>query len=124
MYLLLFLNRDYLSLQDFISALDVSRSTALADIKELTQSLAEADIEVKYNRRRGYYMMGAAVATVLGQILTAALSVWYLCRSQTVHLDRSCFHVDWKLDRQFLPLGMTTPYVNYARRAGAVDAMG
>jgi putative MATE family efflux protein len=53
-------------------------------------------------------MMGAAVATVLGQILTAALSVWYLRRSRTVHLDRSCFHVDWKLDRQFLPLGMTS----------------
>jgi len=59
MYLLLFLNRDYLSLQDFISALDISRSTALADIKELTQVLSEADIEVKYNRRRGYYMEGS-----------------------------------------------------------------
>lgn len=29
-------------------------------------------------------MMGAAVATVLGQIVTAALAVWYLCRMKTV----------------------------------------
>lgn len=33
-------------------------------------------------------MMGAAVATVLGQIVTAALAVWYLCRMKTVKPER------------------------------------
>ena len=31
-------------------------------------------------------MMGAAVATVLGQILTAAMAVWYLCHMKVVDL--------------------------------------
>ena len=34
-------------------------------------------------------MMGAAVATVLGQILTAGLSVWYLFHMKAVKLSRS-----------------------------------
>lgn len=38
-------------------------------------------------------MMGAAVATVLGQILTAILSIGYLCRMRSVTLDRSCFRL-------------------------------
>ena len=31
-------------------------------------------------------MAGAAIATVLGQILTAGLSVWYLCHMKAVKL--------------------------------------
>ena len=36
-------------------------------------------------------MMGAAVATVLGQVLTAALAVWYLCHMKAVKLQRASF---------------------------------
>ena len=36
-------------------------------------------------------MMGAAVATVLGQVLTAALAVWYLCHMKAVKLEKSSF---------------------------------
>lgn len=36
-------------------------------------------------------MMGAAVATVLGQVLTAGLSVWYLCRMKAARLQRCSF---------------------------------
>ena len=36
-------------------------------------------------------MMGAAVATVIGQILTAALSLGYICRMKSVTLGRSSF---------------------------------
>lgn len=53
-------------------------------------------------------MMGAAVATVLGQILTAALSVWYLCRMKAVRLERDSFHVHPRLARRYLPLGVTS----------------
>ena len=50
-------------------------------------------------------MMGAAVATALGQILTAILAVWYLCRMKAVTLDRSCFSLQRRLIARFLSLG-------------------
>lgn len=54
-------------------------------------------------------MMGAVVATVLGQILTAVLSVWYLrCRMKAVKLEKSSFGIHWKLIVKYLPLGMTS----------------
>lgn len=53
-------------------------------------------------------MMGAAVATVIGQVLTAALSLWYLCRMKTVKLQKSSFGFYGRLMKQFLTLGMTS----------------
>ena len=50
-------------------------------------------------------MMGAAVATVLGQILTAVLSIWYMCRMKAVKLQKSSFRPSWKVIRKFIPLG-------------------
>lgn len=55
--------------------------------------------------RRG--MMGAAVATVLGQILTAALSIWYLQRGmKAVKLERGSFRFSLRLAKVYLPLGL------------------
>ena len=51
-------------------------------------------------------MMGAAVATVLGQVLTAGLSVWYLCRMQSVTLRADSFAPRGSLAARFLPLGL------------------
>lgn len=51
-------------------------------------------------------MMGAAVATVIGQIATAALSVWYLFHMKAVHLQKSSFHLDGSVIRRFLTLGV------------------
>ena len=51
-------------------------------------------------------MMGAAVATVLGQVLTAALSAGYLCRMRTMRLTRGSFALHPALMRQYLPLGI------------------
>lgn len=53
-------------------------------------------------------MMGAAVATVLGQILTAALSIWYLCHMKAVRLERKSFGLYGCLMKKFLPLGLTS----------------
>lgn len=53
-------------------------------------------------------MMGAAVATVLGQILTAGLSVWYLFHMKAVKLERSSFRLSGALMKKFLPLGITS----------------
>ena len=50
-------------------------------------------------------MMGAAVATVIGQILTAVLAVWYLCRMKSVRLNRESFLLNRNVISRFLPLG-------------------
>ncbi len=51
-------------------------------------------------------MMGAAAATVLGQVLTAALSVWYLCHMKSAPLRRSSFRLHGDLAKKYLPLGL------------------
>lgn len=51
-------------------------------------------------------MMGAAVATVLGQVLTAALSVWYLCHMKAIKLNKSSFRIHGRLAAKYLPLGI------------------
>ena len=53
-------------------------------------------------------MMGAAVATVLGQILTAALAIWYLCHMKAVKLEARSFRVHSQLAGKYLALGITS----------------
>ena len=53
-------------------------------------------------------MMGAAVATVLGQILTAGLSIWYLCHMKAVHLRKTSFGLFGGLMRRYLAMGITS----------------
>ena len=49
-------------------------------------------------------MMGAAVATVAGQVLTAALSAGYLLRMKAVHLQKKSFSLDGSVIAKFIPL--------------------
>ncbi|MGM9663009.1 MAG: MATE family efflux transporter [Oscillospiraceae bacterium] len=51
-------------------------------------------------------MMGAAVATVLGQVLTAVLSAAYLFRMKSIHLSRANFRFHPRLMKHYLPLGI------------------
>lgn len=53
-------------------------------------------------------MMGAAVATVIGQILTAILSIWYLFHMKAVKLGKDSFKLRGSLMKRFLPLGITS----------------
>ena len=53
-------------------------------------------------------MAGAAIATVIGQLVTAVLSLWYLCRMKTVRLSGDSFRLRGGLMRRFLPLGLTS----------------
>lgn len=80
-------------------------------------------------------MTGAAVATVIGQVLTAALSLWYLCRMKSMKLSRSSFGFWGRLMKKFLSLGLTSflaqlPLVismaavqNMCAKYGALDAV-
>lgn len=51
-------------------------------------------------------MMGAAIATVLGQVLTAALAIIYLTRMKTVKLSRSSLRFHSSVAREYIPLGI------------------
>ncbi len=53
-------------------------------------------------------MMGAAIATVIGQILTAGLSVWYLCHMKAVRIEKNSFKLRSRLILRFLSLGLTS----------------
>lgn len=51
-------------------------------------------------------MLGAAVATVAGQVLTAFLSIWYLLHMKAVKLGRSSFALSLRIIKKFIPLGI------------------
>ena len=51
-------------------------------------------------------MMGAAIATVIGQVATAVLAAWYLFHTKAVKLEKSSFKLDIRLDGEFLALGV------------------
>lgn len=53
-------------------------------------------------------MMGAAIATVLGQILTAVLAIWYLCHMKAVRLEAGSFRIHCQLAGKYLALGGTS----------------
>ena len=80
-------------------------------------------------------MMGAAVATVMGQVLTAVLAIWYLCHMKAVKLNRKCFRPWFRLMRRYIPLGVCSFLAqvslvaamaainNMIRKYGAMDAI-
>ncbi len=51
-------------------------------------------------------MMGAAVATVAGQVITAALAVWYLAHTKTVKLSKTSFKLNPHIIGKIIPLGI------------------
>lgn len=53
-------------------------------------------------------MMGAAVATIAGQIITALLSLWYLAHMKAVRISKASYRLCPDLIKKFLPLGLTS----------------
>ena len=80
-------------------------------------------------------MMGAAVATVLGQVVTAALAVWYLCHMKLVKPEKADFKPEGAVIRKTLTLGLTSflsqislvaamaAINNMIRKYGAMDSI-
>lgn len=78
-------------------------------------------------------MAGAAIATVLGQIVSAVLALIYLFRLKTVHLQKDSFRPRRAMLAGILPLGMTSflsqisivlsmaAVLNMCRKYGALD---
>lgn len=53
-------------------------------------------------------MMGAAVATVIGQIATAVLAVWYILNMKLVKPSKADFRLDGEIVKRTLVLGVTS----------------
>ncbi len=80
-------------------------------------------------------MMGAAVATVIGQIITALLAIWYLLNMKLVKPRKADFSIDWKIANKTLILGVTSflsqislvaamaAINNMIRKYGAMDSI-
>ncbi|MBP0954087.1 MAG: MATE family efflux transporter [Oscillospiraceae bacterium] len=80
-------------------------------------------------------MMGAAVATVLGQVVTAALAVWYLYHMKLVKPEKADFKPESAIIRKTLTLGLTSflsqislvaamaAINNMIRKYGAMDSI-
>ena len=51
-------------------------------------------------------VMGAAVATVAGQVITAAMGVCYLCHTKALRLGKDDFKLRGKILAAYLPLGL------------------
>lgn len=80
-------------------------------------------------------MMGAAIATVAGQIATAMLAVWYLCHMKVVKLSKGDFRPETKIINRTLILGICSflsqialvaamaAINNMIRKYGAMDAV-
>lgn len=62
LYLMLFAGEDHLILNDFMDALDVSRNTVLADLRQLRMMLAEQGITLASDRKKGYQLVGDEMA--------------------------------------------------------------
>ena len=53
-------------------------------------------------------MMGAAVATVIGQLVTAALAVWYLLHMKIIRPEKGDYRLKGSICGRTLTLGMTS----------------
>lgn len=51
-------------------------------------------------------MMGAAVATVFGQVVTAILSIWYLLNMKTIKPEKNDYRMDFCISKKTLVLGI------------------
>lgn len=61
MYLMLFINMEYVSINHFINSLKVSKSTVNLDLKELIPKLENKGIYIRNSRTNGYYLVGSEI---------------------------------------------------------------
>lgn len=81
-------------------------SPKFAMISTLAGALANIILDPVFIFGFRWGMMGAAVATVIGQVITAVLAVWYLCHMKAVKLCKNSFLLNAGIMKKFLPLGL------------------
>jgi Na+-driven multidrug efflux pump len=83
-------------------------SPKFAMISTLTGAVANIILDPIFIFVFKWGMMGAAVATVIGQIITALLAVWYLLHTKTVKMIRRDFRLSSQIVGRTLVLGITS----------------
>ncbi len=83
-------------------------SPKFAMISTLSGAIANIILDPIFIFAFKWGMTGAAVATVIGQVITALMSVGYLLKMKTVKIDKSSFVFNKKLIGKFLSLGLTS----------------
>ena len=80
-------------------------------------------------------MMGAAVATVIGQVVTSLLAIWYLCNMKIIQPEKKHYRLSRQVSSRTLTLGITSflsqislvaamaAINNMLRKYGALDAI-
>ena len=81
-------------------------SPKFAMISTLAGAVANIIIDPIFIFAFKWGMMGAAVATVIGQVITALLAVLYLCRAKTVKIKRADLRPSGKIIGRTLSLGL------------------
>ncbi len=81
-------------------------SPRFAMISTLAGALANIILDPIFIFAFKWGMMGAAVATVIGQIVTAALAVIYLCRAKVIKPTKGDFKLSGSVIRRTLSLGL------------------
>lgn len=81
-------------------------SPAFAMVSTLAGAITNIILDPIFIFIFGWGMMGAAVATVIGQVLTAVLGIWYFFHMKAVKLSRKSFGIDWQVIKRFIPLGI------------------
>lgn len=94
LFLMMFLNFEYLSLQHFINSLQLSRSTVLQTLKTLSDELTNYSIVVKNDRISGYYLEGdeGDIRRYMIEIVLSTLSKEPSGRIFDLFIDE--FHLD------------------------------
>lgn len=59
LYCWMFIDQEYLSLNHFITELNISKSTIIQDLNELAHDLKDHNITIKNDRFKGYYLEGS-----------------------------------------------------------------
>jgi Na+-driven multidrug efflux pump len=108
-------------------------SPKFAMVSTLVGAIANTILDPVFIYLFKWGMMGAAVATVIGQVLTAILAVWYLLHMKLLAPSRSDFRLEGRICRKNIALGGTSFFSqislvaamaainNMIRKYGALD---
>lgn len=83
-------------------------SPAFAMVSTLSGAIANIILDPIFIFIFQWGMMGAAIATVIGQIITAILSVWYIFHMKTIKPAKKHFHLNSRICGRTLLLGITS----------------
>ncbi len=80
-------------------------------ICNLTGAVLNTILDALFVFKFGWEMKGAALATVIGQLVSACMAVWFLTHCKTIKLKREHLHISMKHVKRVMSLGIA-PFSN------------